>query len=74
MSGVCSTHVECEKYSVYWEDKFKGRDHLGDLGIDGRMILEWIIREWGILKWMHLVQDRDQLWALVNMVMHLRIP
>jgi hypothetical protein len=24
--------------------------------------------------WMHLVQDRDQLWALVNMVMILWVP
>jgi hypothetical protein len=60
--------------AAFWSESPNGRDHSEDLGIDGRMILEWIIREWGILKWMHLVQDRDQLWALVNMVMHLRIP
>jgi len=26
---------------------------------------------WEFVDWMHLVQDRNQLWALVNMVMNL---
>jgi hypothetical protein len=29
---------------------------------------------WESVNWMHLTQDRDQWWALVNMVMNLRIP
>jgi hypothetical protein len=28
---------------------------------------------WEVVVWMHLAQDRDQLWALVNMVMNLRV-
>jgi hypothetical protein len=51
--------VECEKYSVYWEDKFKGRDHLGDLGIDGRMILNISNKiRYVSVGWIELAQDR----------------
>jgi hypothetical protein len=34
------------------------------------------IREihWEVVKWIFLVQDRDQWWALVNMVMNLWVP
>jgi hypothetical protein len=29
---------------------------------------------WEGVDWMHLAQDRDQWWAVVNMVMNLRVP
>jgi hypothetical protein len=29
---------------------------------------------WGGVNWLHLAQDRDQKWALLNMVMNLRVP
>jgi hypothetical protein len=29
---------------------------------------------WEGVDWMHLAQDRDQWWALVNMVMNLHVP
>jgi hypothetical protein len=29
---------------------------------------------WGSVNWMHLAQDRDQWWALVNTVLNLRVP
>jgi hypothetical protein len=53
----------------------KGRDHLEDISIDGRMILEWILgnKLWQDVDWMHLAQDRYQWRALVNTVMNLRI-
>jgi hypothetical protein len=43
--------------------------------VDGRIILEWM-REvrWEDVDWMCLTQDRDQWWALVNMVMNLQVP
>jgi hypothetical protein len=29
---------------------------------------------WEGVDWMHLAQDRDQWWALVNMIMNLWVP
>jgi hypothetical protein len=31
-------------------------------------------RDWEVVGWIHLGQDRDQWWVLVNTVMNLRIP
>ena len=52
------------------------RDHLGDPGIDGRIILRWIFRKWdvGAMDWIELAQDRDSWRTLVNAVMNLRVP
>jgi hypothetical protein len=54
----------------------KGTDHLKDLGIDGRILLKWILG--GIwlegVDWIHLAQDRDWWWALVNTVMNIWVP
>jgi len=30
--------------------------------------------KWEGVDWMHLAQDRDQLWAVVNAVMNRRVP
>jgi hypothetical protein len=29
---------------------------------------------WEVVDWIHLVQDSDQLWVLMNMVRNLRVP
>ena len=31
--------------------KPEGRDHLGDPGVDGRIILRWIFRKWDVGVW-----------------------
>jgi hypothetical protein len=32
----------------FWWGYLRERDHWGDPGIDGRMILSWIIRKWDV--------------------------
>ena len=53
------------------------RDHLGDLGVDARIILRWIIQEvgWGAGNGLDRVaKGRDRWRALVNMVMNFGVP
>jgi hypothetical protein len=38
--------------------KLKGRDHLGDLRVDGRIILKGILKKYSVRVWVHLLQDR----------------
>jgi hypothetical protein len=53
----------------------KGRDHFVDLGIDGRIILNWIVeKRWKGGDWIHLAQDGDRCRALVNTAMNVRVP
>jgi len=49
---------------------------LGDPGVDGRIILRWIFRKWGVggMDWIDVAQDRDRWRAFVNVVMNLRVP
>ena len=54
----------------------KERDHWGDLGVDGWIILGWISRMWGCgyMDWIGLAQGRDRWRTLVSAVMNLRVP
>jgi hypothetical protein len=65
-------------YTGFWWGKLRKRDHLGDPGVDGRIILRWFFRKWdGVgIEWTGLIW----LWigtgdgALVNAVKNLRVP
>ena len=48
-------------------------DHLGDPGLDGRIILRLIFRKWDVggMEWMELAQDRDSWRTLVSAIMSL---
>ena len=51
------------------------RDHLGNPGMDGRIILNRSLGSgMGGMDWIDLVQDRDRWRALLNAIMNLRVP
>jgi hypothetical protein len=63
-----------EVHTAFWWGHLREGDHLGDPGVDGR-ILKWIFKKWdGGMHWIELAQDRDTQRALVNAVMNLRVP
>jgi len=77
MGGACSAFGgRGEAYTGFWWGNLKERDHWGDPGVDGRIILRWNFRKWdvGVVDWIELAQDRDRWWALVTAVMNLRVP
>jgi hypothetical protein len=47
MGGVCGTYGVEERSieGIYWGD-LTARDHLEDVGIEGRIILKWICNKW----------------------------
>jgi hypothetical protein len=63
-------------YTGFWWGDLRKRDHLGNAGIYGRIILRWICRKWdmGGVDWIELAQYTDRWRALVNAAMNLRVP
>jgi hypothetical protein len=35
-----------QMHGEIWSDNLKGRNYSEDLGVDGRIILEWILEKW----------------------------
>jgi len=40
-----------EAYTGVWRGKLRVRDHLGDPGVDGMIMLRWIFRKWDVGVW-----------------------
>jgi hypothetical protein len=72
MKHVCGRG---EVHIGFWWGNLRERDHLENPGIDRRIILKWIFRKWDVgISWIDVSQNRDRWWALVNVVMNLRVP
>jgi hypothetical protein len=56
-------------------ESLRGKDHLEDLVIDGRIILKFVFMEvgWEGVNWIHLDQDMDHWQAIVYRVMNLQV-
>jgi hypothetical protein len=53
-----------------------GRDHLGNLDINERIILKWILKEIGCksVNWIQFAQDRVLWQVFISTIMNLQIP
>jgi hypothetical protein len=75
MGGACSTHWREKKFIQDFVGKSEGKRPLGRPRRRWYDNIRTDLREigWEGVDWIHLVQDRDQWQAVVNMVMNLRV-
>jgi hypothetical protein len=58
-----------------WWGELKERDHLQDLGVDVKIVLNWNFKKWDEVVWIGLIWLRIETWpAVVNEVINLRVP
>jgi len=49
VGGICSTYGgKAELYTGFWWGNLGESVHLENPGVDGRIILTWIIRKWDV--------------------------
>jgi hypothetical protein len=73
---VCSTYGEQERGIEGLGRRREGRRPLGRLRDRWEDNIKIGLQEveWGSLEWIAVSQDRDRVWALVKVVMNLRVP
>jgi hypothetical protein len=60
--GICSIYGREEKYIQSFVRKSESKNHKEDLGVNGRILLKLISKEWdGSVGWIHtsVAQDTD---------------
>jgi len=74
MGGACSTHGRELKHNIL-DRKSRGKRPLGrpSLRWEDNIIMNLRKIGWEGVDCIHLAQDRDQWWALVNTVIKLRV-
>ena len=54
-------------HTEFWWEYLRKKDNLEDPCVVGRIILEWIFKNWDVgMEWIDLLQDRDRFQAVVN--------
>jgi len=61
-------HGRDEMHTKFWLENMKGRDHMEDLGIDGNLILWWILaiwceKGWTVCTWLRIEKIGGLLWT-----------
>jgi hypothetical protein len=57
----------------FWWESLNERDHLKYQRVDGMMGSKWTLGRLFEGEWIHLAEDRDHWWAVVNAVMNLQV-
>jgi hypothetical protein len=75
MAGHVAREGRGEVCTGFWWKNLRERDQWGDPGVDGRIILKQIFRNWdvGVWDWIGLAQVRDMSRAIVNAVMKFQV-
>jgi hypothetical protein len=60
--------------TAFLSENLKGRDNLGNPGVDGKIINKLKGIKWKCAGWIHLSQDKDQRQAVVNTMTNRQVP